>query len=1047
MENCNSTKRKDRFRSFIRITLFLLILAFGPTSYLLYGQSFAEAKPSTEIEKVLEPNDRQDFTVTGQVTDASSDEGLPGVNVMVKGTTTGTSTDADGSYSLTAPSQEDTLVFSFIGYATQEIPIDGRSQIDVQLQLETYSGENVVVIGYGTSRKESLTGSVSSVSGEDLTNIPSSRVDQIMQGRAAGVRVTQTSGEPGAQSVIRVRGSNSIQGDNSPLYVIDGAIVGTNFNLNNLNTNDIESIEVLKDATATAIYGTRGSNGVVLITTKSGRGAAEPGKPEISFNTYTGMQYMMNSIDMLSGPQHAAYANEDAEFRGASLPFDDPGNVPNINWVEQITRDAPLTNTDISVSGQSADRDISYYVSGNYYNQRGLIRNSGIEKYNFRTNLDFDISDHFRTGLKLNTARLINDNNKVNLSAALYRAALPERAIYDEDEAFTAVNPVSASVYRNPEADIQLKISQNSTTNVLGNLYAEVEPVENLVIRSTFSPKIRYTKYNRYNPGQLPEHAVINDGGDGRVEVSTSTEILNENTVSYATAIGENHDIDLLGGFTWQTSEAEGVNARAFGFANDALEYNDLGTGSDPTRNVVGSGWNSYQLVSWLGRANYAFQDKYRLTLVGRVDGSSRFAGSNNEYGFFPSAAVAWHLDQEPFINQSDFFDVLKLRASYGLSGSQAIGSFRTLSLLNGTGTFFNNTEQSAVQSGRPANKSLKWETTSQFDVGLEASIFGGRLSFEADYYRKKTEDLLLNVQVPRQTGFTSRLQNLGSIRNQGLEFKINSVNITGNDFEWSSMVTIFGNRNEVLDLGGSEYIDVVSPTSGGPGGRLIVGESVPVFVGVEYLGTWKSQQQINESGQSAQQVGGPRFKDTDGNGDVNIDDFEVLGSPEPDFSYGLQNTFAYKNWSLDLFIQGTYGNEIYNSLTQSAYFGRPEANKYSETLDRWTPDNSDSDVPRAGTVATLSSVYSNSKMVEDGTHLRLKNLQLNYSLPVQKWGLNEFKNITMYFSGTNLLLLSDFRLFDPEVSQYGDSNTAIGFSQGEYPYGRTLTIGVRATL
>lgn len=984
--------------------------------------------------------------VSGTVTDGGSGETLPGVNILVKGTAMGTATDEQGEYDMDVPSLQDTLVFSFVGYAKKEIPINGRTEINVDLKLQTYAEEDIVVIGYGTKRKEDLTGSVSSVSGEELSNMPASRVDGVLQGRAAGVRVTRSSGEPGAGSVIRIRGSNSIEGENSPLYVIDGSIVGTNFNLNNLNTNDIESIEVLKDATATAIYGTRGSNGVILITTKTGQ-SIEPGTPQITINTYSGMQSMMNSVDLLNGPQHAAYANEDARYRGATEPFQNPDNVPNVDWVDRITDSAPLTNTEISVSGQSADRDLNYYLSGNYFNQRGLIRDSGIERYNFRTNFDLDLSEDFKTGLRLNAARLIKDNNKVNLGAALYRTALPERAVYNEEDEYTATNPVSASVYRNPEADIQLKSDHDYTTNVFGSAYLEFTPTDNLVIRSTFSPKIRYTKFNRYNPGRLPEHSIINQGGDGRVEVSTSTEILNENTINYSTNIGKKHDIEMLGGFTWQTSRAEGVNARAFGFSNDALEYNDLSTGSDPTRNEVDSDWGSYQLVSWLGRANYSYNSKYLLTLVGRVDGSSRFAGSDNEYGFFPSAAVAWRLGQEPYIEDMDLFDVLKLRASYGLSGSQAINSFRTLAVLDGTSAYFNNTEQSAVQSGRPANKSLKWETSRQLDIGLEASVFSGRLSFEADYYWKKTEDLLLNVQIPRQTGFNSKLQNLGEIKNQGLEFNINSVNVSANDFRWASTFTIFGNRNEVLDLGGSEYIDVVSPTSGGPGGRLIVGESVPVFVGVEYLGTWKSQQQIDESGQSAQDVGGPRFKDTDGDGEVTVEDFEVLGSPQPDFSFGFQNSFNYKRWTLDVFLQGTYGNEIYNSLTQSAFFGRPEANKYAETLDRWTPQNTDSDVPRAGTVATLSSVYSNSKMVEDGSHLRLKNLRLNYSLPVEKWELSGFRDLSVYFSGSNLLLFSDFKLFDPEVSQYGDSNTAVGFSRGEYPYGRTLTVGIQATL
>ncbi len=984
--------------------------------------------------------------VDGTVTDAESGETIPGVNVVIKDTNTGTATNADGEYQLDVTSLQDTLVFSFIGYETRTIPINGRNEVNVQLQLQTVSGQDIVVIGYGTTRKENLTGSVSSVSGQDLENIPVSRADQLLQGRIAGAHVTQVSGAPGAQSKIRIRGGNSIQGDNDPLIVIDGFIAGSDFNLSNLNTQDIESIEVLKDATAISIYGTRGANGVVLVTTKSGRGE-EAGVPEVSFNVYSGMQYMMNTVDLLNGPQHAAYANEDAEFRSATPPFEDPNNVPDVDWLDLITRDAPVSNMDLSVSGQSADQNINYYISGNYFNQQGIIRNSGIEKYNLRTNVNLEISDRVRTGFKLNASRVNDENNKVNLSAALLRAGLPERAIYDDENNFTALNPVSASVQRNPEADVQLKVDHDFTTKLYGNLFVEAELMDNLYLQSSFGADMDNSKINQYNSGRLPENFIINRGGDGSVAIAKSTNILNENTISYSADIGIDHEIDLLGGFTWQKFWMENNYAQGFGFPNDSQSYNNLSSGSDPTRNVVDSGWNSFQLVSWLGRANYQFKNKYLLTLVGRVDGASRFSGSNNEYGFFPSGAVAWRLGQEPFIKKLDVFDTLKLRASYGFSGSQAIGSFRTLALLDGTGAFFNGTEQSAVQSGRPFNRDLKWETTKQLDIGLEAAFFEGRLSFEADYYEKNTEDLLLNVQIPRQTGFSSKLQNLGAIKNHGLEFKVNTVNVESNNFQWLSTVTISGNRNEVLDLGGSEFIDLVSPTSGGPGGRLIVGETVPVFVGVEYLGTWKTQQEIDESGQSGQDLGGPRFRDTNGDGDVNVGDFEVLGSPQPDFIGGIQNTFNYRNWMLDVFIQGTYGNEIYNSLTQSAFFGRPEANKYAETLDRWTPENSDSDIPRAGPVATLASVHSNSEMIEDGSHLRLKNLRLTYNIPTEKLGLPGFKNMSVYFSGTNLFLLSNFRLFDPEVSQFSGSNILSGFSQGEYPYARTLTIGVKATL
>jgi TonB-linked SusC/RagA family outer membrane protein len=1026
------------------ITLFSLLEEILPanTGFRVYENSIIlheKVNKGSDLESIQ-------LTVTGQIVDKVTGDPLPGVNIIIKGTDTGTTTDADGMFELTVSDLDQTLIVSYIGYERTEIYLNGREELMIELNPTIISGDELVVVGYGVTSKEDLTGSVSSIDGEDLTNIAAPRVDQVLQGRASGVQVTQSSGAPGTSSTIRIRGGNSIQGNNDPLFVIDNFIVGTDFNLNNLNTNDIESIEVLKDATAVAVYGTRGSNGVILITTKNGEGVTSDG-PEITLNSYTGMQYLMNTVDFLTGPQHAAYANEDAEYRNASLPFSNPRDVPNVNWIDQISRDAPISNFDLSVSGQSENRDLNYYVSGNYFNQQGIIRGSAIDRYNLRTNFDLDLSSVVKTGLRLNISRLFNENNKTNFPFILSTAGLTNRDIYQADGTFTAENPVSASLQRNAEADILLRSDHTTVSNVLGNLYVEIEPLSGLILRSNFGSKIRYTKGNVYNPGQLPGNLAINDGGDGTVSVSTNLDILNENTVSYITEFGNEHNIDFLAGFTWQKNETENVGATGFNFPNDALTYNNLSNGSDPERNQIGSGWDSFQLVSWLARTNYSFRDKYLFTMVGRVDGSSRFAGSNNEYGFFPSAAVAWQLGDEPFIKQMNIFDQLKLRASYGISGNQAINSFRTLPVLNGTSAFFNDSEVYAVQNGRPASNDLKWETTKQLDLGLEAAFFNYRLTFEADYYQKTTEDLLLNVQIPRQTGFNSKLQNLGEIQNKGLEFSINSVNVATNSFQWSSTVSISGNRNKVLDLGGVEFIDIVSPTQGGPGGRLIVGESAPVFVGVEYLGTWKSQAEIDASGQQGQQVGGPRFKDTNGDGDVSSEDFEVIGSPQPDFFGGIQNTFQYKNWQLDLFIEGTYGNEIYNSLTQTAFFGRSETNKYAETLNRWTPENTNSDVPRAGTVQTLASVYSNSKMVEDASYLRLKHLKLTYDLPMEKIGLGNINDLSVYFSGSNLLLLSNFRLFDPEVNQYSGSNVATGFTEGEYPYGRTLTLGIKATL
>ena len=1007
-----------------------------------------ESGVKSVMEKVME------HIVTGQVTN-SKGEPLVGVSITVKGTITGTSTNEKGEYSIDVP-ESSTFVFSYVGFATKELRVDSRSVIDVVMEETASSLEQVVVVGYGEVQNKYLTGSVSSINGKDLQNIPASGLNKVLGGRAPGVEVTTVSGSPGASSVIRIRGGNSIQGNNNPLYVVDGVIMGQDYDLNKINIADIQSVNVLKDATAVAIYGTRGSNGVVLITTKTGK-SQQAGKPEVSFSTYTGMQTFVNNIDFLDGPQLAAYANEDATYRGAGLPFLDPTNVPNTDWIGLLTHNAPLYNANVSVSGVSSDQKLNYYLSGGYFNQDGIIRNSGFEKYNFTTNLDFKLSGHVSMGLRGHITYMHLNNNKVNFSGgegSLLHGDIPVRSVYDSLGQFTAENPVSATLQSNPVADSKLKTDYTNSTNILVSLYLQVSPIKNLVFKSTFSPVLDFNKHNFYNPGLLPEKLAINAGGDGGVNSGTTLNLLNENTITYSNNFGTDHKIDLLGGFTWQTEQNEGVNAHGYAYFNDDQAFNNLGAGADPTRNAIGSDYDSYQLVSWLGRANYTFKNKYLLTLVARADGSSRFA-PGNKYSFFPAAALAWRLDQESFIKDLNVFDNLKIKASYGLSGSQSIPSFRTLPILSAVNTTFNGVEQPGVTLGRPANPELKWETTNELDIGLSAVFFKGRLSFDIDYYNKETRDLLLNMQIPRQTGFNSKLQNIGSIRNQGLDITITSDNIRNKNFQWSTTLNVSGNRNKALNLGGVDHIDLITPTNqGGVGGRLIIGETVPVFVGVDYLGTWKSQEEIDASGLKGQRLGGPHFDDTNGDKQISIDDFKVLGSPQPDFYGGLQNTFVYKNFVLDIFIQGSYGNEIFNTLTQTAFFGRAGENKYAITLNRWTPDNPTSDIPRAGTVAEFSAIYNNSYEIEDGSYLRLKNLQFTYNLPVQKWGSfgKVFKDMGVFFSGENLLLFSHFKLFDPETSKYGNgsnqySNILAGYADGAYPYAKTYTVGIKASL
>lgn len=982
--------------------------------------------------------------VTGSVSD--SDGPLPGASVVVKGTTKGTTTDFDGNYSITVDSGS-ILVFSYIGYAPKEIAVGNQSTVNVILEADNKLDE-VVVIGYGTQRKSDLTGAVSSVSAEDLTVNPVSRVDQALQGRAAGVQVTQTSGAPGAGTSIRIRGGNSITGSNEPLWVIDGIIVGTNYDLNNLNANDVKSIEILKDASSIAIYGSRGANGVVLVTTKSGTSVGA-GKPQVNVGVYTSMQLVPQRPAFLSQEEQIAYTNEDAAFRGVAIPFpDDPSTYPDNDFFELLLDASPIYNADVSIAGSSENGNVSYYNSLNYFDQDGLIKNSGIEKYIFRSNLDIKITDQLKAGFRINYSRIKQDLGVVGYGSLLN--ILPTQPAFNDDGSFNGFNDVIGAPFANPLAVAALDTNESIGNNLLGTVYLEYSPIKNLIIRSTFNPEIDNTRRNEFDSSQRPDFLAVGEQGVARIRGASTFGWNNENTVQYTPELGDNHSLTLLGGASFQKNTIETTDIRAFGFTTDAVGFNNIGLGTDPTRNEIRSGFAAFQIASFFGRANYSYKDKYLFTLVGRSDGSSVFA-PGNKYNFYPSVAGAWKISEEEFMQDQDIFSDLKLRASYGQSGNQAISPYNTLGILVEGNTTLDGIQQPGLTLGRPANPDLQWETTTSYDVALEASLFGGRIFTEFNYYYKRTDDLLLDVTIPRQTGFISQLQNVGSLQNRGWEFLLNSTNVRTDNFSWGSTLTLSSNQNEVLDLGGQEFIDVVVDQIQGAGNlRIIVGESTPVFTGARYLGTWKSQEEIDAAGliPGSQIVGGPRFENLNGDDIISNEDFVPLGNPFPDLIFGFENNISYKNFDLNFYFQGTVGNEVYNLRTRGNFFTRGENPKYAEVANRWTPDNPTSDIPRAGSDA-VTQIVSSSADVEDGSHLRLRTARLTYNLPIQELGWKSVKNMSVYFTGTNLLLISDFRLIDPETSAFGRTglgNVAQGFSNGEYPNAQVLTLGLNVT-
>lgn len=986
-------------------------------------------------------------TITGTVTDVENGEPLIGATVLIVGTSTGTVTDFNGDYSIDLSEGANQLRFSYTGYQPQLMDIGVSNVMDVKMSVGQVLDE-IVVVGYGRQKKSDLTGSVATVSAEDIANVPVARIDQALQGRAAGVHVTQTSGAPGAGTSIRIRGGNSITGSNEPLWVIDGILVGTNYNLNNLNANDIESVEILKDASSIAIYGSRGANGVILVTTKSGSGSGM-GKPQVNIGVYRSTQLVPERPDYLTQEEQIDYTNEDARFRGVAEPFPDaPSTYPDNDFFDLLLDPSPIYNADVSIAGSSENGNLTYYNSLNFFNQDGLIKNSGIEKYIFRSNIDYKLSDKLKSGFRVNYSRIKTDNGVVAYGGLLN--ILPTQPVYNDDGSYNGFNEVIGAPFANPVAIAELDIDETISNNLLSTVYLEYSPIPNLIVRSTFNPEINGSKRNQLNSSQRPDFIVVNEQGSATVASTSSFGWNNENTIQYSADINEDHSLTLLGGASFQKFSTESFRAEAYGLTTDATGFNSLGLGTDPTRNVVASGYSGFQIVSFFGRANYTYKNKYLLTLVGRTDGSSVFA-PGNKYNFYPSVAAAWKISEEPFMQGQSLFEDVKLRASYGKSGNQAIGPYNTLGILVEANTTLNGVQQPGLTLGRPANQDLKWETTSSFDIALEASLFGGRIFTEFNYYYKKTEDLLLDVVIPRQTGFTSQLQNIGALQNKGWELLVNSRNVRSTNFSWNSTLTLSSNKNEVLDLGGQEFIDIVVDEILGAGNlRIIVGESVPVFTGVRYLGTWKSQEEIDASGlvPGTQVVGGPKFENLNGDDIISNEDNVVLGSPFPDLIFGFENTFTYKNFDFNFYIQGTLGNEVYNLRSRGNYFTRGENPKFAAIADRWTLDNPTSDIPRAGSDA-VTTIPSNSGYVEDGSHLRLKTARLTYHLPVDKLGWNGVENMSVYVSGTNLLLLSDFTLIDPETSRYGRNglgNIAQGFSNGEYPNARVISFGLNAT-
>lgn len=971
----------------------------------------------------------QSAKVTGKVTDQGNAP-LPGVSILISGTSQGTVTDSEGNYSLNGPGNGN-LVFSFIGYKTQTIAIANRTNIDVQLLQESTSLGELVVVGYGTQKKTDVTGSLSVVSTREFSQQPVTRLDQVLQGRAAGVQVTQSNGSPGGDSRVRVRGANSVLGNNDPLYVIDG-FVGANYNL--LNPNDIESIQILKDAASTSIYGSRGANGVVIITTKKGTKGIK-----VSYEGQGSVSNVIKTFDILPAGEFAEIVNARAVATGSNRPFTDAqiqGFKQNggTDWQDLVYRNGSGQQHQVSVSG--GNEKTSFLISGNYVNQKGIVENSGFKRYVVRTNLNTQL--HKNLALRLNVSGAKTANHNTDGGGALIEALqwAPTTPAYGEDGQPTFADP-TGSVSRSPLDNLYDKSNDIDRTNLnaIGGLNWQL-PITGLSIDLQYA--INYLDAQNKN---FTGKRLSNNNPSATRYSSDQVTLQNTNSLNYNRIFGK-HSINAVAVLETQQLTDRNFTATAAGLRFPQLGYDNIGGNSAAT---VSSGFSKWTLLSFLGRVNYSFKEKYLLTVAVRRDGSSKFS-KDNRNSVFPSVAVGWRLSEEEFIKNLNVFSNLKIRGSWGKTGSQAISPYATLSPYGTTQVGFNNTGVTAgVIQGNQGNINLKWETTTQTDAGIEMEFLNGRLHFEADYFNKKTTDLLLNVQLPNYAGGGTQPRNVGSVRNTGFEFALGGTPIENGKFSWETNLNLSTLKNEVISLGGLPRLGTGTGAGGGMSitneFMLMPGQPLGSYWGLKYLGTFKP----DEAALAAEQgrvPGDPHYEDVNGDKAITTDDFQIVGHAFPKLTGGWNNTFTYDGFTLNLFFQGVFGVDKLNYTRAGAMSGSGEARQFllTEIRDYYREGNENSDIPAF--TKTYQPFTQSSRFVEDGSFIRLKNISLAYNLPSSVF--KDKATVRVFASATNVLTFTKYSGPDPESSNVGSgTDTAIGIDRGSYPNAKVYTVGL----
>ncbi len=999
----------------------------------------------------------QKISVSGQVKD--NVDPLPGTNIQIKGTTNGTVTDFDGNFTLEID-KGDVLIFSFIGYLPQEITPDGSGAIQVILLPDATEMEEVVVIGYGFVKKSDLTGSVTSLKSEEILNTVVSSIDQGLQGKAAGVVVTQESGAPGSGSSIRIRGTTSIYGSNEPLYVVDGipivydessttyATKGPSFNpLNSINPNDIKSVEILKDASATAIYGARGAAGVVLITTKTG----EDGKASINLSVNTGVQQVANAIPMLNAAELAILANEAADNAGVprKVIFASPINLgEGTDWQDEIFRLAPITNIQAGVSG--GKDGTSYLISASYFNQDGIVLGSDYKRANFRINFNTKLTDKLKLGTNINLNRgtlngvVTGDEGAFASSVTSWALEFnPGLSVYESNGEYVYENNIQEPSVGNPVADAKENKQVNTTNRIIGNLNLQWQIIDGLVFKTMGGIDAYFNKDEVFTPNFLKRAESSN--GSATVAISDGYTWLIENTLAYNKEFN-NQSLNAIVGYTVQAYKGKFLLGATSDFDDNRLGYNAIQAGKDKTLLINGTS-GTWQMQSFLGRANYILSDKYLITASLRVDGSSKF-GKDNRYGAFPSAAFAWRINNENFLKNSDNMSELKLRLGYGTVGNEGIPPYSKLGLLEITEAYFGETEiAKGAGAISPQNDKLKWETTHQFDVGIDLGLFKQRVLLTVDFYYKNTVDLLLYQPVPYTSGFKNVFNNVGDMTNKGIELALNTVNTT-KKVNWETSFNFAINRNEITKLT-QDARPIPSSSILGINGwsQMAEGEPIGSFYGYETDGIIQLGENISNIpyfSNTTPSAGDRKYIDQNNDGIIDLEDKVYLGTHAPKFSFGLGNVISYKNFSLNIFIQGSVGNKLanFNKFTLESFDGTK--NNSATALERWTPENPSNEYPRAN-ATPIAFVFSDVH-VENASYIRLKDITLNYSFDSKFISKAKLKNAKIFFSVKNAITITNYTGYDPEANRAQFSELDRGADYGVYPQAMLFTGGINLT-